>query len=64
MTRYQPKHPGFKRKFNHDEIKRGFMLGLANETIAEVVGCTSGYVKELREKYERRKKRLCEGRVC
>jgi len=64
MPKYKQKKPGPAPKYDHEEIMRGFRLGLSNITIAQIVGCTPGYVGELRNKEERRKLRLSEGRVC
>lgn len=65
MTRCKVKTPGPQRRFDHEEIKRGIRLNLSNSTIAAVVGCTPGYVWELRNKEEMRKRRLSRlGIVC
>jgi hypothetical protein len=63
LTRGRQKTPGPKPKYNRAEILRGFQLGLSNVNIAENVGCTTGYVWELRRKEERRKKLRIEGRL-
>ena len=64
MTRYKQKTPGPAPKYDREEILRGFRLGLSNITIAQVVGCTPGYVGEIRNREKRRKRLFCEGRVC
>jgi len=64
MPRYKQRTPGTAPKYNRDEILRGFRLGLSNITIAQVVGCTPGYVGEIRNREKRRKRLFCEGRVC
>ena len=64
MPRYKQKTPGPAPKYDREEILRGCRLGLANITIAQIIGCTPGYVWEIRNKEEMRKRRLSEGKVC
>jgi len=64
MVKYQVKKCGPERTFDHVEIKKLIMKGKKNKEIAAIVGCTSGYVWELRTREERKKRRFSEGRVC
>ena len=64
MPNYNVKKCGPERTFDHAEIKKLILEGMKNKEIAAEVGCTSGYVGELRNKEERKKRRFSEGRVC
>jgi len=64
MAKYNVKKCGPERTFDHAEIKKLILEGMKNKEIAAEVGCTPGYVWEIRMRDERKKRLFCEGRVC
>ena len=64
MVKYNVKRCGPERTFDHGEIKKGIHEGKSNKEIAAEVGCSPGYVGDIRWKSNTKKQWLWECRVC
>lgn len=59
MPRYKIRKSGSQRKYDWSQIKKGIDEGKSNSEIASEVGCTAGYVGDLRWKWDPERLKYC-----